>query len=93
MDLARLVEVECEADEHGGQADKAVQDGDQLGHRRHLDARSEDGTDDRSDGDGDQDRTIAGDAVREDGCADRHDHPDDAIPVTGFGGLLAAQAA
>ena len=40
----------ADADEHRGDADEAVQHGDELGHRRHLHARGDDGADQAADG-------------------------------------------
>ena len=41
MSTALVIERRRDADQHRGGADEAVQDRDQLRHRRHLDARGQ----------------------------------------------------
>ena len=55
-------ERDREADEHRGRADEAVEDRDQLRHRRHLHARRERGADGAADRQHRQQHRVAGDA-------------------------------
>ena len=70
-----------EAHEHRRGPDEAVEDGDELRHGRHLDARGEHRADAAADGEHAHQQTVAGHPRAEHGHRDRQQHPDDAEQV------------
>ena len=91
------------ADEHGCGADKAVQDRDQLGHLRHLDALGPPEANDRADRHRDDDQPEGGrdaQSAFDRGCLqgqangrdDGDDHTRNTVGVTGLGGLVLGEA-
>ena len=87
------IEIGGRADQHRGHADEAVEGGDELRHRRHLDAPRGDEADRAADGDGGDDFGQAGDLVDEQRRADGDRHADHAEPVAPLAGGRARQPA
>ncbi len=80
-ELHRGVEGDRKSDEHRSRSDKAVQDGDQLGHRGHLNACGQGCANQAPDGQHRQQHRVAGDAGTQHRCDDRDGHPGNAEQV------------
>ena len=90
---ASACERDGEADEHGRGPDEAVEDRDELRHRRHLHARGERGADGAADREHRQEHAVAGDAGPEHRRDDGDRHAGDAEQVAAARRLLRRQPA
>src|SRR5690606_15138096 len=86
------VEVRGESDQHCRQADEAVQDGDELRHVRHFDARRQYCSDDTAHRQRGDEQAIGLNLVSEHRSGDRDQHADDAEEVASSCGFLSTEA-
>ena len=90
-DAVRL-DVGVEADEDRGEADEAVEAGDQLGHLGHLHPAGDEGAERAADDHHRREQPVVAGAA-EDGGDDGERHADDAVPDGALGFLLVGEAA
>ena len=93
FEVRRGIERDREADQHRGRADEAVEDGDQLRHRRHLHARRQGRADGATAGQHREQDGIARDPRPQDGGDHGDRHAGDAEQVAAPRGFLLGQPA
>ena len=90
---AAQFDIGVEADEDGGQTDKAVQRRHKLRHFRHLDAHGDDPAQNRADQQHQNDQPQMGHAGAKDGGPHGQRHAGNAVPDGALGAFLARQPA